>query len=132
MRSKHTLNEKLRTEICEQYPQLESDLTEIERGEGFFGLLGASFKGRQAWMTYYLYALGLAVFFFAIYSLLGYLDATSIEERLDWGMALMACLFFFVVIKVIGFEQIVKLELQRELRRIEMRLMLLSKNKNEH
>lgn len=126
MKASTNLNRRVRNILIEKAPAVTSELDAIEQGEGYFGLLGASMKGRQAWVTYYLYVLGFATFFVALYCLSGYLDAARLEDKLDWALALVACLFVFSLVKIIGFDQIMKLEMLHEVRRLEMRILSLS------
>jgi hypothetical protein len=68
--------------------------------------------------------LGLATLALFIYCLTSYLASEGIDSSLDWALGLIACMFVFTLIKLIAFEQMLKFEMLRELKRIELRLML--------
>ena len=136
MKNLDSLDQKIRATLAEHDSKLKKEIEVIDRGEGYFDLLKASFHGRQAWVTYYLYILGLATLALFIYCLTGYLVSESIDSSLssslnsslDWALGLIACMFVFTLIKIIAFEQLLKFEMLRELKRIEFRLMLENKN----
>ena len=132
MKSLDSLDQKIRATLAEHDSKLKKEIELIDRGEGYFDLLKASFHGRQAWVTYYLYILGLATLALFIYCLTGYLASESVDSSLnsslDWALGLIACMFVFTLIKIIAFEQLLKFEMLRELKRIEFRLMLENKN----
>jgi|GEM_PF-179708 hypothetical protein len=136
MKNLDSLDQKIRATLAEHDSKLKKEIEVIDRGEGYFDLLKASFHGRQAWVTYYLYILGLATLALFIYCLTGYLASESVDSSLnsslnsslDWALGLIACMFVFTLIKIIAFEQLLKFEMLRELKRIEFRLMLENKN----
>jgi hypothetical protein len=136
MKNLDSLDRKIRATLAEHDSKLQKEIEVIDRGEGYFDLLKASFHGRQAWVTYYLYILGLATLALFIYCLTGYLASESVDSSLnsslnsslDWALGLIACMFVFTLIKIIAFEQLLKFEMLRELKRIEFRLMLENKN----
>ena len=136
MKNLDSLDQKIRATLAEHDSKLQKEIEVIDRGEGYFDLLKASFHGRQAWVTYYLYILGLATLALFIYCLTGYLASESVDSSLnssrnsslDWALGLIACMFVFTLIKIIAFEQLLKFEMLRELKRIEFRLMLENKN----
>ena len=132
MKNLDSLDQKIRATLAEHDSKLQKEIEVIDRGEGYFDLLRAGLHGRQAWVTYYLYKLGLATLALFIYCLTGYLASESVDSSLnsslDWALGLIACMFVFTLIKIIAFEQLLKFEMLRELKRIEFRLMLENKN----
>ena len=132
MKNLDSLDKKSRAALAEHDSKLQQEIEMIDRGEGYFDLLKASFRGRQAWITYYLYLLGFVTLALFIYCLAGYLASESVDSSLnsslDWALGLIGCMFVFTLIKIIAFEQLLKFEMLRELKRIEFRLMLENKN----
>ena len=124
MNNLDSLDQKIRATLAEHDSNLQKEIELIDRGEGYFDLLKASLQGRQAWITYYLWVLGLATLALFIYCLTSYLASEGIDSSLDWALGLIACMFVFTLIKLIAFEQMLKFEMLRELKRIELRLML--------
>ena len=107
-------------------------IDEIDRGAGLFEMIGMSFKGKQAWMMYYVYFMGFAVFVALLYFVTEYLNTTDMKTSLTWALAIITCLFMLTLIKIIGWQQMLKMELLREIKRLEMRIMLLVENKHKH
>lgn len=128
MKSLDSLDQKIRETLAEHDSKLQKEIEVIDRGEGYFDLLMASIHGRQAWITYYIYGLSAVTLAVFIYSLTGYLASTSVDSSLDWALGLIACMFIFTVVKVIAFEQMLKFEMLREMKRIELRVMLKNRN----
>ena len=87
-------------------------------------MMGMTFRGKQAWITWYMYALGFATFVLGLYFLDRYFAATDIKTSLTWALGIMTCLSVLIVIKVVGWQQMMKMELMREIKRLEMRVML--------
>ena len=105
-------------------------IDEIGDGAGLFEMIGMTFSGKQAWMAYYIYFLGLAVFAFLVYFVIQYLGTSDIKSSLNWALLIITCMFMFSMLKIMGWQQIQKMELMREIKRLEMRIMLVSeKNK---
>jgi len=131
MKSLDSLDQKIRETLAEHDSKLQKEIEVIDRGEGYFDLLMASIHGRQAWITYYIYGLSAVTLAVFIYSLTGYLASTSVDSSLDWALGLIACMFIFTVVKVIAFEQMLKFEMLREMKRIELRVMLKNKDSED-
>ena len=121
MKSLDSLDQKICETLAEHDSKLQKEIEVIDRGEGYFDLLMASIHGRQAWITYYIYGLSAVTLAVFIYCLTGYLASTSVDSSLDWALGLIACMFIFTVVKVIAFEQMLKFEMLREMKRIELR-----------
>lgn len=105
-------------------------IDEIGDGADLFEMIGMTFSGKQAWMAYYMYFLGLAVFASLVYFVIQYLGTSDIKSSLNWALLIITCMFMFSMLKIMGWQQIQKMELMREIKRLEMRIMLVSeKNK---
>lgn len=99
-------------------------IDEIDDGAGLFELVGMTFKGKQAWVTYYMYFLGIIVTALLVYSIVQFLGTEDIKVSLGWALLIIGCLFMIMLIKVLGWQQLQKAELLREIKRLEMRMML--------
>lgn len=106
-------------------------LAEINDDAGLFELIGLTFKGKQAWLSYYMYFLGLVVTAAFIYFIYQYLGTSDLKSSLNWALLIIGCGFMFTLIKVLGWQQIQKAELMREIKRLEMRIMLASEKKED-
>jgi hypothetical protein len=95
-------------------------LDEIGKEAGLFEVIGLSFSGRQAWLTYTLYALGFATFIAGVWMSTKFFTSADIKTSLAWLLGIIVCLFGF------SWQQMQKLEILREINRLEMRIMLVS------
>ncbi len=98
-------------------------IAQIGDQAGLFEMIGMSLRGRQAWLTYYMWVLGLATFVFGLYAVNEFFSSDEIASQLAWMLAINTCLAVFIVIKVIGWMQMNKLETMREIKRLELRLL---------
>jgi len=117
------IDEKIRTALAAED---QKAIDEIDDGAGLFELIGLTFKGKQAWISYYMYFLGLVITAAFIYFIIQYLGTTDIKESMNWALLILGCLFMITLIKVLGWQQIQKAELMREIKRLEMRIMLVA------
>ena len=101
-------------------------IDEIDDGAGLFEMISLTFKGKQAWMTYYMYFLGLAVLTALVYFVIQYLGTSDIKTSLNWALLIIGCMFVITMVKILGWQQIQKMELMREIKRLEMRIMLVA------
>ena len=101
-------------------------IDEIDDSAGIFELIGLTFKGKQAWISYYMYFLGIVVTALFIYFVIQYLGTSDIKSSLNWALLILGCGFALTMLKILGWQQIQKAELMREIKRLEMRIMLAS------
>jgi len=101
-------------------------IDEIDDSAGLFELIGLTFKGKQAWLSYYMYFWGLVVTAALAYFVIQYLGTSDIKSSLNWALLILGCCFFITMIKILGWQQIQKAEIMREIKRLEMRIMLVS------
>lgn len=101
-------------------------IDEIDDSAGLFELIGLTFKGKQAWLSYYMYFLGVVITAAFVYFVIQYLGTSDIKSSLNWALLILGCLFMITMIKILGWQQIQKAELMREIKRLEMRIMLVS------
>jgi len=116
------------SELDDQIRQALSDdeqrqIAELEEEVGLFGMLAMALKGKQAWITWYMWILGFVVFFLGLYCFSQFLNSDEIQTSLAWLLGIHVCLSITMIIKVIGFTQMQKLELMREIKRLELRLI---------
>ena len=122
------IDEKIRNALMAED---QKAIDEIEDGAGLFELIGLTFKGKQAWMTYYMYFLGLIVASALVYFVIQYLGAADIKTSLNWALLILGCLFMITLIKILSWQQIQKAELLREIKRLEMRIMLVAEQNSK-
>ena len=122
------IDEKIRNALMAED---QKAIDEIDDGAGLFELIGLTFKGKQAWMTYYMYFLGLVVATALVYFVTQYLGAADIKTSLNWALLILGCLFMITLIKILSWQQIQKAELLREIKRLEMRIMLVAEQSSK-
>jgi hypothetical protein len=91
---------------------------------GLFEVITLSFSGRQAWFTYTIYALSFATFIAGGWMSTKFFASSDIKTSLEWLLGVIACLFGLTIIKLIGWQQMQKLEILTEIKRLEMRFLL--------
>ncbi len=114
------IDEQIRRALSDEDAKL---LADSDGEAGLFDLVGMSFHGKKAWMTWYMWILGFVVFAVGVYSLTEYLAADDLKASLSWALAIITCLFIITLIKVISWQQMDKLEIMREIKRLELRLL---------
>lgn len=124
------------TDIDEEIRQALTDedqkaIDEIDNEAGLFELIGMTFKGKQAWITYYIYFVGFAVAGAGVYFIIQYLGTSDIKSSLTYALLIITCLFIIAILKLFSWQQMQKLELLREIKRLEMRIMLATEHKIE-
>lgn len=115
------IDAQIRQALSEEERKLIDDSSDQA---GLFELLGMSFKGKQAWMTWYMWIMGFVIFFLGLYFLSLFFAADDLKTSLAWALAIIACLSVLIVIKVLSWQQITKLEILREIKRLELRLLV--------
>lgn len=103
-------------------------IAELQDQVGLFDMLGMALRGKQAWLTWYMWIMGVIIFFLGIYCFIQFLDSEDIKDALAWMLGINVGLSIIIVIKVIGWMQMAKLEMIREIKRLELRLI--SSNKD--
>ncbi|MBL4729291.1 MAG: hypothetical protein JKY40_08245 [Gammaproteobacteria bacterium] len=117
------IDEKIRNALAAED---QKAIDEIDDSAGIFELIGLTFKGKQAWISYYMYFLGIVVSALFVYFVIQYLGTSDIKSSLNWALLILGCGFIITMIKILGWQQIQKAELMREIKRLEMRIMLIS------
>ena len=116
----NSIDEQIRKALSEEDQRL---FDEIDDQPGLFEMIGMVFAGKQAWMSYYMWAMWIIVVVAGLYFLQQYANTSDIKLSLSWAVAVIGCLHILTIIKVIGWRQMQKIELMREIKRIEMRVM---------
>lgn len=122
------IDEKIRHALSAEDQKL---LEEIDDEAGLFDMMAMSFQGKLAWITWYMYIVGILVFVAGLYFLNEFFDAEDLKESLGWALAVIACLAFFIILKIVGWQQLMRAELMREIKRLEMRVMLAMGKSND-
>lgn len=105
----------------------KEQLQEMEQEGGLGDLISLSVSNTSAWLTYYMYTVGFAAFIAAIYLYVGFARSADLKTSLAYAIGIVICVFILFTVKILGWQNMQRLEILREIRRVEMRIMLLSK-----
>ncbi len=105
----------------------QRNMNEISQEGDLVDLLRLSFSGNSAWITYVTYLIGFAAFFAAVYLYVNFSASTDLKTSLAYVVGIFICVFVLFTVKILGWQNMQRLELLREIKRVEMRIMLLSK-----
>ncbi|MCG8414527.1 MAG: hypothetical protein MI746_09960 [Pseudomonadales bacterium] len=114
------IDEQIRQALNQEDQEL---LAKTDNEAGLFDLVGMSFKGKKAWMTWYMWIMGFVVFFLGLYALNLFLGEEDLKTSIGWALVIIACMFVITLIKVISWQQMNKLEIMREIKRLELRIL---------
>jgi len=114
------IDSKIRDALNEDEKRM---IAELQEQAGFFDMVGMAMRGKQAWLTWYMWIMGLFVFAIGVYFFMQFLDSEDLQASLTWMLGINICLSIGIIIKVVGFTQMQKLELMREIKRLELRLI---------
>ena len=117
------IDEQIRNALTDED---QKAIDEIDDSAGLFELIGLTFTGKQAWLSYYMYFVGIVVAGAFVYFVIQYLGTSDIKSSLNWALLIIGCGFTYTILEIVGWQQIQKAELIREIKRLEMRIMLAS------
>lgn len=123
------IDEQIRQALTEED---QKAVDEIDSEAGLFELIGMTFKGKQAWITYYVYFAGLVVAAAGVYFIIQYIGTSDIKSSLTYGLLIISCLLIITILELFSWQQIQKTELLREIKRLEMRIMLATEQNKEN
>ena len=109
----------------------QKKINEIDSSASLFELIGITFKGKQAWLSYYMYFFGIVVSVACVCFVIQYLGTSDIKSSLSWALLILSCGFTLTILEVIGWQQIQKVEIMRAIKRLEMRIMLASEKSQQ-
>lgn len=113
------LDEQIRQALNDEDQRLAA---EMQNEAGLFDLVAMSFRGRQGWMIWYSWIMGFVIFALGIFCLTRFFATDDLKRSLAWALAVITCLFILNIVKTLSWMQMQKLELMREIKRLELRL----------
>lgn len=115
------IDEKIRQALSEEDKKLAE---EIDEQSGFFEVLGLTLSGKQAWYTVAIWVIGIANIVAFIFFVTQFVATEDIRMSLNYSLATIGCMCIHVIIKVQGFQQMLRVEMLQQIKRLEMRVML--------
>jgi hypothetical protein len=88
--------------------------------------LGEIYKGRMGWLAMLMNVIMLLLFALFIYALIQFLNTTDTLELIRWAATGMFSILALGILKLYFWMQMDKNDLQRELKRIELQIAVLS------
>ena len=88
------------------------------------------FKGKNSWLNIVIVIVNLVVLAISIYTLIEMLNATEINDKIEWMFYTLICFLMMLLFKLWSWNQLDKNALMREIKRLEYQVSLLSKSKD--
>ena len=108
----------------------ESEVLErLSEEQSIFEQLLSNFQGKMKWMSMYIAFMILVFFLLSIYCLIEFLNADEIRLMLLWGAGMGASFLTVGMLKMWQWMQMDKNTLLREIKRLELHIAALHKNK---
>lgn len=114
------IDEEIKSALEDEDAKLFAELSDEA---GVFELVGMSFKGKNAWVAWYMWIMGFIVFVLGVYALTLFLAENDLKTAMGWALTINACMFVIALIKIMSWQQMHKLEVMREIKRMEVRLL---------
>ncbi len=102
---------------------------EFEREESIRQMMVQTFRSKLRWMVVFLWVEAVAVCVAAVWSAVGLYRAREMKEVVVYATALVISTIFFVLVKVVGWQWMSKYSLMREIKRLELQIAELGKER---
>ena len=98
---------------------------DLPEEETFRQMIAQSFRSKMRWMIMLLYVEGFAICGVIIWAAMKLYAAQEIKQMIVYSMTIILCAVVMVIIKVIGWQQMNRASLMREIKRLELQLVRL-------
>ena len=95
--------------------------------QGVFTMVLDTFRGRNGWLMVVQAIATVVIFAIGIYALVKFMDTTDPRESSLYGMIIMLAMVAVSVMKIMGWMEMTKNSIVREILRVELRVIELSK-----
>lgn len=102
---------------------------EFEREESIRQMMVQTFRSKLRWMVVFLWLESVVVCVAAVWSAVGLYRAREMKEVVVYATALVISTIFFVLVKVVGWQWMSKYSLMREMKRLELQIAALGKER---
>ncbi|MFN3244297.1 MAG: DUF6768 family protein [Planctomycetota bacterium] len=123
MNANDELDEQLRAALREEDAEL---LMRLDQDPGIFDTLREGFRGRTAWWVCITSIVQVAMFGLAIWTAIGFFGATSVDDRVFWGVCTLASWVSVSMLKMMVWSHVERGMLRREVKRVELQVATLS------
>lgn len=108
----------------------ESEILERLDEQSIFEQVMSTYQGKMKWLGIYVTFLILVFTVLLIYCLVEFLRTEDIRQMLLWGAGMGASFLMVMMLKIWKFMQMNKNTLLREIKRLELHIAALHKNKS--
>ena len=112
--------------IAEAFNEKETEFLKSLEEESFQDVVSVMFKGRYGWLAVLNTVISFLLFGFFVWFCIEFFKATDSETMLKWGFGSIFTLSGMVMIKIMGWMNLNKLALMREIKRLELQLAILA------
>ncbi len=112
--------------IKETLTQEESKFYDGLDEQGLWGMFIGIFQGKLGWLVAIMNIINLIVFGVLIYCFVQFFNVTETNELIKWGLGIVICMIFNVMIKLYAWMQMDKNAIIREMKRLELQVSSLS------
>jgi hypothetical protein len=124
---KDNIDELIKQALSEE----ESEILErLGEEQSIFEQLLTNFQGKMKWMSMYIAFMILVFFIISIYCLIEFLNAEDLRMMMLWGAGMGASFLTVGMLKMWQWMQMDKNTLMREIKRLEIHIAALHKNKD--
>lgn len=116
------IDERIRAALAEEDSEL---LKELEDEPGLIETVSSSFHGKMGWVMYSSYFLGFAAFGAGVYAFIRFLEEPDVKSSLAWLVGIFACMLTLAITKILAWQQLQRMVLMREIKRLELRVLSL-------
>ena len=102
---------------------------EFDREETLRQMMVQTFRSKLRWMVVFLWVEGVAVCVAAVWAGVGLYRAQETKQVIVYATALIISAIFFMLVKVVGWQWMSKYSLMREIKRLELQIAELAKEK---
>jgi len=117
--------------IKETLTQEESKFYDGLDEQGLWGMVVGIFQGKLGWIVAIMNIINLIVFGVLIYCFIQFFNVTETNELIKWGLGIVICMVFNVMIKLYAWMQMDKNAIIREMKRLELQVSSLSGKMSE-
>jgi len=118
--------------IKETLTQEEANFYDGLEEQGLWGMVVGIFQGKLGWLVVIMNIINLIVFGVLIYCFIQFFNVTETNELIKWGLGIVICMVFNVMIKLYAWMQMDKNAILREMKRLELQISSLSGKINGH
>ena len=110
--------------------QEDSEILERLGEQSILDQVMATFQGRMKWIAIYSVAMMLIIFALSVYSFIRFINAEEVRDMLLWGAGMGMGMMAVGLLKTWHWMQMDKNSLLREIKRLELHIVALHKNKS--